>query len=282
MIRATMARLSRTASMLLSHADKERLSRLSYRSLRHGYDPFGMHPDGVALGLSITRFLYDVYFRVKSNGVDNIPAEGRAILAANHSGMVPIDALMIYTDVVRNTVPPRVPRAIMDFFVPMLPSISTLFARAGGVGGARGTMRYLLEHDELVLVFPEGVPGISKGFFKRYQLQQWRVGHVEMAIRHQAPVVPVGVVGAEESWPQIARLDKLRLFGAPHVPVPLTPLPLPAKFHIYYGAPIDLPSTYAVTDADDPEALKDAAETVKLAVKALLTRGLVERKGSFR
>src|SRR5690606_28426001 len=132
---------------------------------------------------------------------------------------------------------------------------------------------------ELLLIFPEGVPGIGKPFHERYQLQEWRVGHAELAIRHRAPVVPVAIVGPEEQMPRIARLRRLgRLFGAPYVPLTLTPFPLPVRYHILYGAPIALHERYAPADADDPESLRAAANEVRDAVAALLAEGLRARR----
>ena len=95
-----------------------------------------MHPSFVALGEMISAPLYDKYFRCLSYGHENIPATGPAIIAANHSGNVPVDGLLIWLDVVRNTVPTRVARPIADHFVPSLPYIGTLFSRGGMVGGS--------------------------------------------------------------------------------------------------------------------------------------------------
>lgn len=268
------------ASVLLPEEEKKRLERLLYANAGHGYDPFGLHPDFVAFGEVLTAPLYDRYFRVRSKGHEHIPKTGPAVLAANHSGAVPVDGMMIWTDVLRHTDPPRVARAVADHFVPMIPMIGTLFARGGMVGGSRGNARTLLENGELLMIFPEGVPGISKSFKQRYQLQDWRVGHVELAIRHRAPVVPVGVVGAEEQMPQIGRIP-IQVAGLPFIPITLTPVPLPVRYHILYGPPIPVHEDYRPEHADDPAAVREAAARVKAAVQALLDQGLAERPGIF-
>ncbi len=268
------------AAALLPEAEKKRLERLLYSDAGHGYDPFGLHPDYVAFGEVLTAPLYDRYFRVKSKGHEHIPKKGAAVLAANHSGAVPVDGMMIWTDVLRNTEPPRVARAVADHFVPMIPMIGTLFARGGMVGGSRGNARTLLENGELLMIFPEGVPGIAKHFKDRYRLQDWRVGHVELAIRHGAPVVPVGVVGAEEQMPQIGRIP-IQVAGLPFIPITLTPLPLPVRYHILYGPPIPVHEEYRPDHADDPSAVREAAARVKAAVQALVDQGLSERTGIF-
>lgn len=258
-----------------------RLDHIHYDDAGHGYDPLGLQPDSVALSTAAARFVYEKYFRVVSHGIENIPKKSAAILACNHSGLIPIDGVMIVNDIIRHTNPTRVPRAVGDMFIPLLPFVGNSLSRMGMVSGSEGNFRYLLEHGELALIFPEGVPGISKGFKKRYQLQEWRVGHTEFAIRYQAPVVPVGVVGAEEAWIQIAKLD-LKLFGAPFLPLPLTLLPMPVKMHIHYGEPIDFSKRWKPSDADDPEVTEEAAQIVKQAVENLLAKGLEERKGWFR
>jgi 1-acyl-sn-glycerol-3-phosphate acyltransferase len=268
------------SSILGGPAVRDRARRLKFNDTGHGYDPFGLSPEYVALGDAIAAPVYEKYFRVESHGSENIPKSGAAVLAGNHSGTLPFDGAMLWMDVLRHTEPPRVPRAIADYFVPSLPWVSTLFARCGVVGGSRGNARTLLENGELLMIFPEGVPGISKPFKDRYKLQEWRQGHCELAIRHRAPVVPVGIVGAEEQMPQIARLPG---FGPlPLIPIPATLLPLPVKYHIWYGAPLRFDLEYTPDDADDPATVRAAALRVKAAVQELLERGLRERKGIFK
>jgi 1-acyl-sn-glycerol-3-phosphate acyltransferase len=261
---------------------RDRAERLQFADAGHGYDQFGMHPDFVAMGDTVANFLYEKYFRVKSYGSENIPKHGPAVLAANHSGTLPMDGAMMWVDVLRHTDPPRTARPVADYFVSTLPVVSTLFARCGVVGGSRGNARALLENGELLMIFPEGVPGISKRFSERYQLQEWRQGHCELAIRHSAPVVPVGIVGAEEQMPQIGRIPVPRGMALPHIPVPASLIPLPVRYHIHYGEALRFDREYRPDDADDPEVVHQAAERVKAAVQQLLERGLRERKGIFR
>jgi 1-acyl-sn-glycerol-3-phosphate acyltransferase len=273
---------SQLASRMLDEALYDHARGLSFEDAGHGYDPFGLHPAYVAMGLGITRFFYERYFRVESKGAEHIPREGGAIIAANHSGTLPVDGMMLWTDVVRHTEPARVPRAVADYFVPMLPIVGTLFARAGVVAGSRGNVRKLLEAGNLMMIFPEGVPGIGKHFKDRYRLQPFRVGHAELAIRHRVPVVPVGIVGAEEQMPQIARIEGISLFGVPYLPITLSPVPLPVRYHLRYGAPIQLHRDYRRGQADDPEVVEEAARRVQAEVQALVDQGLREREGVFK
>jgi 1-acyl-sn-glycerol-3-phosphate acyltransferase len=263
-------------------AERRRLADLEFRDAGHGFDVLGLDPVSVTAFYGACLPIYERYFRVASHGSEHIPQKGAAILAANHSGLLPIDAAMLLVDVLRHTSPPRVPRAVGDVFIPLMPWVGTVFSRLGMVSGSHANVRHLLDHGELVLVFPEGTRGIGKGFGKRYQLQEWHVGHAELALEHAVMVIPVAVVGAEESWPQLARLDRIHAFGAPFLPIPATPLPLPTRFHVHDGSPIALHERWAPGRADDPRVAREAADMVRDAVQALIARGLASRRGLFR
>ncbi|MFT5583829.1 MAG: 1-acyl-sn-glycerol-3-phosphate acyltransferase [Cognaticolwellia sp.] len=263
---------------MLNDEDQEMLQRIRMKDAGHGYDAFGLHKDFVGMGMSIAKPLYDHYFRVASYGAEKIPFSGPAVLASNHSGTVPVDGMMLWVDVIKQT--GRIPRAIADHFVPTLPVIGTFFSRGGMVGGSRGNARALLEAGEMLMIFPEGTAGVGKMFKDRYQLQTWRVGHAELAIRHRAPVIPVAFIGPEEQMPQVAAIKSLgKLVGLPYLPIPATPFPMPVKYHIHYGDPVDLPALYGPDDADDPEAVSEAAGRVEVRVKELIEKGLKMRKG---
>lgn len=260
----------------------ERVDRAAIADAGHGYDRLGLSRDGVLAGLAGTRFLYERWFRVSSEGVEHVPREGPAILAANHSGTLPLDAAMLWTDVVRHGDPPRVPRMAVDLFVPRLPLVFTAFARSGAIGGDRTTVSRVLADGELVGIFPEGVPGISKPRAERYRLRPFRPGHAELAIRYGAPIVPVAIVGAEEQWPELARIESFHLFGAPYLPIPAMPFPLPVHYHLRYGPKIDPRERWAADAADDPAIARALAEEVRQAVQGLVDGLLAERNGVFR
>ena len=247
----------------------------------HGYDDFGLNARWVRAAYQASRPIYDRWFRVSSTGAEVLNGLGGAILAANHSGTLPVDAVLIWHDVIRNTHPTRVPRPVADIFVSNLPFVSQLYARTGVVVGSRGNVHRLLDDGELLMLFPEGTGGIGKPVSKRYQLQRWNVGHAELAIRHRVPVVPVAVIGAEEQMPQLGRLP-IRVFGSPYLPIPATLVPLPVHIHIYYGAPIALSDRYAPDLADDPASAEAAAAEVKRAVAELIRIGLEQRRGIFK
>jgi 1-acyl-sn-glycerol-3-phosphate acyltransferase len=278
---ATARQWGRGGLRRLLAPELELLRDAPIRDAGHGYDVFGLEPENVAIMLALLRRIHGHYFRAQSHGVENLPTRGAAILAANHSGTLPLDGMMIWTDVLLHR--RRIPRTVADYFVAGMPFVGTLFARCGVVGGTPGNLRVLLESGELVLLFPEGVPGIAKPIWKRYQLQDWREGHAELALRHRVPVVPVAVIGAEEQWPLLGRIEALGpLIGVPYVPVPLTLFPLPVRYHIHYGDPLVLHEGLQPEDADDPVVVKRAARRVRDAVQALIDRGLRQREGIFR
>jgi len=245
----------------------------------HGFDAFGLHPSSLATAVRVGALIYERYFRVDSAGIEHVPATGPAILVANHGGMLPVDSAMVCLDVLRRT--DRVPRPIADRFVPRLPIVSTWFARLGMVSGTRANVRRLLERGELLAIWPEGVSGPAKPYGRRYQLQRWSVGFAELSIRFRAPVIPVAVVGAEESWPVAVRLRGLRMFGTPYLPIPAVPVPLPTHYHLRYGAPIELYRDREPADADDPEIVRVAADTVRDELAAMIEDALDERPGVF-
>jgi 1-acyl-sn-glycerol-3-phosphate acyltransferase len=256
--------------------------RAPFHDAGHGYDVFGLHPPTLASVVASAAPLYDWYFRVTSQGIEHVPTTGAAILVANHGGVLPVDAAMLCLDVLRRIEPPRIPRAVADHFVPRLPLVSTLAARVGVVSGTRANVRALIERGELIAIWPEGVTGPAKPFQDRYRIQHWGVGFAELAIRHRVPVVPVAIVGAEESWPVLAKVCWLRPFGSPYLPIAAMPFPLPARYHIHYGAPLHLDDGHVPTQADDPGAVANAATRVQVALERLLDDALKARHGVFR
>lgn len=245
----------------------------------HGYDVFGLHPPTLGRMLALGAPLYDRYFRVSSEGIAHVPSHGPTILVANHAGALPVDAAMLCFDVLRRTEPPRIPRAIADHFVPRVPVVGTWLSRCGVVPGTRRNVARLLERGELIAIWPEGTTGPAKRFRDRYRLQAWRVGFAELAIRYQAQIVPVSILGAEESWPLAARLG-VRWYGAPYLPIPAWPVPLPVHYRIEYGAAIDL--RCLAEQADDPAIVAAAAARVHAVLSRQLDDMRFARRGIFR
>ena len=260
----------------VSDAEFERLADLHYQDAGHGFDAFGLHPDFVALGELVAGPLYDRWFRVISRGHEFIEV-GQAVIAGNHSGNIPIDGAMIWMDVLQNTSPPRVPGPSPTTSCRRCPG-SARCSRGYMIGSSRGSTRAPRER-RASLIFPEERPASS--WNERYQLRPFQVGHAELAIRHSAPIIPVGVIGAGQ-LPLLHVSKRLgKPLGVPEVPIPAVPVPLPVRYRIFYGEPIPVHEEFAPEDADDPDVVRIVAGRVQAAVDRLLKQGLSERKGVF-
>ncbi|MFN3202199.1 MAG: lysophospholipid acyltransferase family protein [Bradymonadia bacterium] len=240
-------------------------------------DDFGFDPDTLRWVVPVMRWVYRNYFRVDAHGLEHLP-EGRVLLIANHSGQLPFDAMMIATALFLDANPPRPVRAMVERWVPSLPYVSTFFARAGQVLGSPENCLALLGQDFPILVFPEGVRGISKTYDKAYQLQNFGQGFMRLALATNTPIVPVGVVGAEEQAPALMNFEGVaKMLGLPALPLVPTPLPFPVKYRIYFGRPMRFEG-----DPDDEEpVIRQKVNDVKGAIDALLKGGLADRKHIF-
>jgi 1-acyl-sn-glycerol-3-phosphate acyltransferase len=250
---------------------------------RIGGDPFGLDADFTKYTSMFLSVFHRLYFRTAVHNIDNIP-EGRALLIANHSGQLPIDGMMIAMAMLMDADPPRVARAMVEKWVQTLPFVSTLFNRTGQVVGVPENCERLLEREELILAFPEGTRGISKPFTRRYQLEEFGFGFMRLAIQTRSPIVPVAVVGAEEQFINVGNLDWLaKALGVPVFPVvpqfliPGGMMPLPTKYHLYFGEPMRFEG-----DPDDDDAvIEDKVWIVRQTIQSMVNRGLKERKSLF-
>ena len=263
-----------------------RLRQLQTPTNEFGFDAFGFHADYVRRALLPMKWVYRSYFRVQCFGIEKVPATGRLFLIANHSGQLPLDGGMILLSMIFDKEPPRIVRTMVEKWVASIPFVSYVFARWGQIIGIPDNCRELLDEDEAILVFPEGVRGISKTYDQAYQLQDFGLGFMRLALEKGVPIVPVGVVGAEEQLPALANLKKLgALIGAPAFPVtptfpllgPVGLLPLPVRYRIYYGEPM----TFTGDPNDEDEVIEEKVNAVKDAIQALLRRGLSEREHVF-
>lgn len=274
--------------LVVSEELRTRAKQLPTRDLGElGVDPFGYDPEYVPYVGTPAAWLYRNYFRVEAFDVDNVPATGRVLLIANHSGQLPFDAFMIASAQFLERDPPRMVRSMVERWIPRLPWLSTLFARVGQIVGTPDNCRRLLSRDEAILVFPEGVRGISKTFDQRYQLQRFGTGFLRLALEMQTPIVPVAVVGAEEQAPALANFEPLaKLLSMPAFPItptfpalgPLGLLPLPTRYRIYFGAPL----RFDGTGEEEEAVIRTHVERVRIAIDQLLAGGLARRSAVFR
>jgi 1-acyl-sn-glycerol-3-phosphate acyltransferase len=256
-----------------------RLARLIAPQNEYGVDPFGLELEFTKAAIAPVLWLYKNYFRVQTHGIEQVPA-GRVMLIANHSGQLPLDAAMIGLSMLVEAEPPRIARAMVEKWAPTLPFVAPFFARIGQVVGTPENCRRLLAAGETILVFPEGVRGLNKTYDKKYQLQDFGTGFMRLALETNTPIVPVGVVGAEEQAPAFFDFKSAaRFLGLPALPITLTgvPLPLPVKYHLWFGAP----RRYSGSADEDDVELERKVRDLKAAVQSLLRHGLEERKGIF-
>ncbi|MDE3052920.1 MAG: 1-acyl-sn-glycerol-3-phosphate acyltransferase [Gemmatimonadota bacterium] len=242
--------------------------------------------------------LSDHYFRPRIVGAEKLPATGPVIAAANHSGTAfPYDAIVLdFALWRRERLNPEAKwRSVFEKELTlawwMRPfGVDNLWRRGGGVDMTFDNFERLLERGDRVIYYPEGVPGIGKGFHHRYQLQRFRTSFVRLAARHDVPVYPLYVVNAEWVMPFHATfppLDRLmqRYFHVPFLPLPagilalifpwMWYLALPAQMTFVVGDPLDMRAVLRDAGAssyDDPDrnALDRAAHRVRRIMQSRL------------
>jgi 1-acyl-sn-glycerol-3-phosphate acyltransferase len=235
-------------------------------------------------------FLYAIWWRVETTGVEHVPAQGAALLVANHSGILPYDGMMVNLAVRHEHPARRECRMLaLDMFA-LLPFLAPLLARLGAVRANPENGERLLRRGDLVGVFPEGVKGVGKKYRDRYQLARFgRGGFVRLALRTGAPIVPCAVVGAEEIHPRIGSLNWLgRPLGLPYLPItPTFPLlgllglvPLPTRWSIEFADAIPM-DVYGRDAADDPILVNRLSEEVRGTIQRMVDGRLARRRSVF-
>ncbi|HYJ08016.1 MAG TPA: lysophospholipid acyltransferase family protein, partial [Polyangiaceae bacterium] len=249
-----------------------------------GGDPFGFDIATARQAAMLVAVFHRLYFRTEVFGIEHVPP-GRALLIANHSGQIPIDAAIIGSAMFYDARPPRVTRAMLEKWTATLPFVSAFFSRVGQVVGLQENAIRLLEMGELVLAFPEGVRAINKPFAQRYQLEPFGHGFMRLAMRTQTPIVPVAVIGAEEQYLSFGNIEwAARALGLPAFPIvpqlllPGGAMPLPTKYRLHFGEPMRF---YGDADDDDDSVIGDKVWLVQQTINDLLRRGLRERRGVF-
>ncbi|MEU6723033.1 lysophospholipid acyltransferase family protein [Nonomuraea wenchangensis] len=252
-------------------------------------DEFGYDPELTdKVFLELVRPLYNHWFRVETVELHNVPEEGGALVVANHSGTLPLDALMLQVAMHDDVHRPL--RLLGADLVYQLPLLSHLARKTGHTLACREDADRLLRKGELVGVFPEGFKGVGKPFSERYKLQRFgRGGFVASAIRAGVPILPTAIVGAEEIYPKIGDVKSLaRLLGLPYVPItpffpllgPLGLVPLPSKWMIEFGEPIRT-DHYEPDAADDPMLVFNVTDHVREVIQQMLNELRLRRGHAF-
>ena len=257
----------------------------------YAVDEFGFDADLTEhVILPALRPLYRNWFRAETIGMDHVPAEGGALVVANHSGTLPLDSLMTMVALHDEHPAQRHLRMLGADLMFRLPVVGALARKQGSTLACTPDAERLMSSGELVGVWPEGFKGIGKPFRDRYKLQRFgRGGFVAAALRTGVPIIPCAIVGAEEIYPKIGDVKPLaRLLGAPYFPItPLFPLfgplglvPLPSKWYIEFGEPV--PTADLGPDAaDDPMLVFNLADQVRETIQHTLYRLLSQRRSAF-
>lgn len=237
------------------------------------------------------RPLYSSYFRVETRGLENVPDSGGALVVANHSGAIALDAVMAQLALLDHHPAHRHLRMLGANLVFSMPFVGEIARKGGHTLACAPDAERLLSEGELVGVWPEGFKGIGKPFSERYKLQRFgRGGFVAAALRTGAPIIPCAIVGAEETYPILGNAKFLaRIFGLPYFPLtptfpwlgPIGLVPMPSKWIIEFGEPIPT-RDFESGAADDPMLVFNLTDQVRETIQQTLYRLLVQRRSVFR
>ena len=240
--------------------------------------------------LPLARPLYQRYWRVRAVGMEHVPSDSGALVVANHAGTVPFDAIMTKVALLDEHPAHRHLRELAADLALRVPIIGPLARKTGNTLAHEDDAKRLLTSGELVGVWPEGFKGIGKPYRDRYKLQRFgRGGFVSVALRSQVPIIPVAIIGSEEIYPMLANVKFLaRVFGFPYFPItaqfpllgPLGLIPLPSKWVIDFGEPIDT-TEYGPEAADDPMLVFELTDRVRDTIQQMLYRNLMGRRSIF-
>jgi 1-acyl-sn-glycerol-3-phosphate acyltransferase len=254
-------------------------------------DEFGFDQqfnDGVLMPM--VRPLYEKWFRVELHGLENVPEKGAALIVANHSGTIAIDAVMTQLALHDHHPAHRNLRMLGADLVFTLPFLGEIARRSGHTVACNPDAERLLSGGEIVGVWPEGFKGIGKPYRDRYKLQRFgRGGFVSAALRTKSPIIPCAIVGAEEIYPILGNAKFLaRLLGLPYFPLtptfpwlgPVGMVPLPSKWHIEFGEPIPT-DQFPDGAADDPMLVFNLTDQVRETIQHTLYKLLMQRRSVF-
>lgn len=248
------------------------LSKFPNEVGQFGFDPWGFNIKTVKQFINLGKFLYEDYFEVEVEGYENIPPSGRCLIIANHSGQLPIDAILLGYALLKNPIAPRACKGMYERFIPTIPFFSIWLSQMGGALGDTENCIKMLNNEEAVIVFPEGAKGISKPSSKKYQLQNFGNGFVYLAKKTQSPIIPVGIAGCEEIMYNFGNVDFLeKLLKFPAAPL-LVPYVFKSKVVIKIGKPMYFDATESQQHEINGQVFKVKEEVDRLMMEALEIR----------
>jgi 1-acyl-sn-glycerol-3-phosphate acyltransferase/nucleoside-diphosphate-sugar epimerase len=253
------------------------------------FDDFGMDKHYIAAyGRTLFKILHDYWWRVEVDGLDHVPRQGRAILVGLHRGFMPWDGVMALHLLVQKL--GRYPRFLIHPGLIKFPFLFNYMTKLGGIIACQENAAYVLERDEMLGLFPEGIRGAFALYRDAYKLGKFgRDEYVKLALRHRAPIVPFVTVGSAEIFPILKKWDWSwwkRNTEWPTFPITptfpfLPPVPLPAKWHSQFLEPIHIEQRYPPEAADDPSTVRAISQEVRNIMSEAIGEMLSRRKSIF-
>jgi 1-acyl-sn-glycerol-3-phosphate acyltransferase/nucleoside-diphosphate-sugar epimerase len=254
------------------------------RAARGGYDEFGMDAAYIRRYCRhLFKLLHDHYWRVELDGIEHVPEQGRGVLVGMHRGFMPFDGVMCLFALVtkRN----RIPRFLIHPSLTKFPFLADFMAKLGGIMACQENGDWVLQRDELLAVFPEGIRGAFTMYDRAYTLGKFgRDEFVRMALRNRAPIYPFVTVGSAEIYPILKRVDWSwfkRYTEWPFLPITASPIPLPSKWHTQFLPPMHIEQQFGPEAADDPKMVRRISLEVRQRMQAAIDEMLLRRKSIF-
>jgi 1-acyl-sn-glycerol-3-phosphate acyltransferase len=261
--------------------------RIGIRNRSEDIDDFGHDREYDARLQPLLDLVYDRYFRIDVDGAQHVPAEGRALIVANHAGAFPYDGIMLKTAMRRAHPAARDVRWLAEDHWFYMPFLGSFLNRMGAVRACQENAERLLRQERLVAVFPEGAKGTGRLYKNRHKLQRFgRGGFVRLCLRTQTPIIPCVIAGAEESMPLLFRIESLaHLLGVPYIPItptfpwlgPLGVVPAPTKWQFIFGEPIRF-DRHGPGAADDTVLVGRLTERVRATMQVMLDQASASRR----
>lgn len=281
------ARFEGARDLLSSDYYLRQWGRIGIRNRSEDIDDFGHDREYDSRLQPLLDLVYDRYFRIDVDGAHHVPAEGRALIVANHAGAFPYDGIMLKTAMRREHPAARDVRWLAEDHWFYMPFLGSFLNRMGAVRACQENAERLLRQERLVAVFPEGAKGTGRLYKNRHKLQRFgRGGFVRLCLRTQTPIIPCVIVGAEESMPLLFRIESLaHLLGVPYIPItptfpwlgPLGVVPAPTKWQFIFGEPIRF-DRHGPGAADDTVLVGRLTERVRATMQVMLDQASASRR----
>ncbi len=263
----------------LTKSDRAKIARVSKMLEKHygtTEDPWGLTISKAKRSLELIYPFYKYYFNTRVHGTENIK-DKQYMIVSNHSGQIAIDGLLIGAAFAMETEEPRILRAMVERFFTNLPFINKWASECGAVLGDRENCQNLLDRGESLLVFPEGVRGVAKSTPDYYQLQEFTRGFYRMALKSNVEIIPVAVIGAEETFPYVYQAKWLaKSLGLPALPISANYLPLPSPIDIYIGKPISVSPELSSQNTDHD--IDPFIEDIEITIQGMIDEGLQNKR----